>query len=175
MTNARSLLVGACAVAGALLLPLVGRQAFADEGTEAEAAARADLNALYKGDYRAAFVSKNPELFARHISPELQFVSYDGSSGGAEDLKGFVAARIESIERVLDHRVTIEHVQVDAGLITAVVTLTTVLDLRSPTGTVYRETSIGTYRDQFTKQPDGSLLEVRAELMRSHTNIAPTP
>jgi hypothetical protein len=171
MTTIRSTL----AITTALLLPLATSHVVADDVPPEVAAARADLDALYKGDYRAAFVSKNPELFTRHIAPELTYSSYDGSTGSAEDLKGFVSARIASIESVLDHDVTIEHVQVDGGRITAVVTLTTVLDLRSPAGTVYREISVGTYRDAFVKQMDGSLLEVRAELMRSHTTIAPKP
>jgi hypothetical protein len=172
MTIKRFTLATTTLLATALLIP---QAVTADEMSDEVAAARADLDALYKGDYRAAFVTKNPELFTRHISPELQYASYDGTTGSADDLKGFVAARIATIERVVDHSVTIEHVQVDAGRITAVVTLTTVLDVRSPAGVVYREISVGTYSDAFTRQLDGSLLEVSAQLMRSHTAIAPIP
>jgi hypothetical protein len=175
MTTKRSSFAAACVLTSALLVPLAAGHVAADDEPPEVAAARADLDALYKGDYRAAFVSKNPELFTRHISPDLVYSSYDGSTGSADDLKGFVSARIASIDNVLDHDVTIEHVQVDTGRITAVVTLTTVLDLRSPTGTVYREISVGTYRDAFVKDADGSLLEVSAQLMRSHTTIAPKP
>jgi len=41
--------------------------AASDDSTSVEAA-RADLDALYKGDYRNAFEQKNPDLFLRHIS-----------------------------------------------------------------------------------------------------------
>jgi hypothetical protein len=148
----------------------------AQSASDPAAAARADLDTLYKGDYRRAFVEKNPELFGRHLSPDLRYSSYDGSSASADELKGIVAGRIASIERVLEHNVTIEHVEVaDDGRITAVVTLTTVLDVRSSAGKPYQEVSVGTYRDAFVKRPDGTLLEVQAELMRSHTLVANRP
>jgi hypothetical protein len=161
--------------------PVLSSLTFSESVAEAApiddlAAARAALDTLYKGDYRRAFVEKNPDLFGRHISPDLQYSSYDGSSATGEQLKQFVAQRIAGIELVLGHNVSIEHVEVDAsGRITAVVTLTTVLDVRSATGRVYREMSVGTYRDAFVTQADGSLLEVSAQLLRSHTTTALKP
>jgi hypothetical protein len=152
------------------------RLAVAQQTPDPVAAARADLDALYKGDYRRAFFEKNPDLFGRHVAPELTYSSYDGSTADAEGLKAAVASRIATIERASEHNVSIEHVELGAdGRITAVVTLTTVLDLRSAAGKVYQEVSVGTYRDAFVKQPDGTLLEVRAELMRSHTLAANRP
>jgi hypothetical protein len=172
----RTWLSAAFAAAAPALLPPAALPAAAQSEPAEVAAARADLDALYKGDYRRAFVEKNADLFGRHIAPELRYSSYDGTSASADELKAIVAGRIASIERVADHSVSLEHVEVGAdGRITAVVTLTTVMDLRSPAGRVYAETSVGTYRDAFIKQADGSLLEVSAELMRSHTARAPRP
>ncbi len=169
-------LLAAALAAAPALLPLAASPAAAQSAPDAAATARADLDALYKGDYRRAFVEKTPDLFGRHIAPELRYSSYDGASASAEELKGVIAGRIAAIERVVEHSVSLEQVTVDeAGVITAVVTLTTILDLRSPSGKVYSETSIGTYRDSFVKRADGALLEVRAELLRSHTARAPKP
>ena len=172
----RTLFTAALLAAVPALLVPAARPAAAQQTPDAAAAARADLDALYKGDYRRAFVEKNPDLFGRHIAPELTYSSYDGLTAGAEDLKAIVAGRIGTIERVVEHNVSIEHVQVDAeGRITAVVTLTTSLDLRSPAGVVYNEISVGTYLDSFVKRPDGTLLETKTKLMRSHTVSAPRP
>ncbi|HEU4405462.1 MAG TPA: hypothetical protein VFS43_09250 [Polyangiaceae bacterium] len=172
----RAWLAAALAAAAPALLPPAASPAAAQSAPDAAQAARADLDALYKGDYRRAFVEKNADLFGRHIAPDLRYSSYDGSTADAEGLKAFVAGRIATIERVVEHSVSLEHVTVDeAGRITAVVTLTTVLDLRSPAGTIYTETGVSTYRDAFVKQADGSLLEVSAELLRSHTARAPRP
>lgn len=174
-TNTSRSLVVAVLVAAPVLLPTMAPEASAQPAATVEAA-RAALDQLYKGDYRRAFVEKNPDLFGRHIAPELQYSSYDGSTGTAEQLKQSVAGRIATIERVLDHNVSIEHVEIDGtGHIVAVVTLTTVLDIRSQTNRVYREISVGTYRDTFVQQADDTLLEVRAQLMRSHTTTALKP
>jgi hypothetical protein len=174
-TNTFRSLVVAALIAAPVLLPTTVPEASAQPAETVEAA-RAALDLLYKGDYRRAFVEKKPELFGRHIAPELQYSSYDGSTATGEQLKQIVAGRIATIERVLDHSVSIEHVEIDdAGRIVAVVTLTTVLDIRSQANRVYREISVGTYRDTFVQQADDSLLEVRAQLMRSHTTISIKP
>ena len=170
----RSLVV-AIAAAAPVLLPIAVPSPAAQAADSVETA-RAALDQLYKGDYRRAFVEKNPELFGRHIAPELQYSSYDGSTATAEQLKQAVAGRIAAIDRVLTHNVSIEHVEIDdTGHIVAVVTLTTVLDLRSQANRVYREMSVGTYRDTFVQQADGTLLEVRAQLMRSTTTTTIKP
>jgi hypothetical protein len=174
-TNTSRSLVVAILFAAPVLLPAMAPEASAQPAATVEAA-RGALDQLYKGDYRRAFVEKTPELFGRHIAPELQYSSYDGSTATGEQLKQIVAGRIATIERVLDHNVSIEQVEIDAtGRIVAVVTLTTVLDIRSPANRVYREISVGTYRDTFVQQADDTLLEVRAQLMRSHTTTSIKP
>jgi hypothetical protein len=174
MNTSRALVIAVLAAAPVLLSTMTP-EASAQPADTVEAA-RAALDQLYKGDYRRAFVEKNPDLFGKHIAPDLQYSSYDGSTATGEQLKQIVAGRIATIERVLEHNVSIEHVEIDrAGQIVAVVTLTTVLDVRSPSNRVYREISVGTYRDTFVQQADDTLIEVRAQLMRSHTTTAIKP
>jgi hypothetical protein len=132
------------------------------------ATARADLDALYKGDYRSAFVDKDPNLFLRHIHDDFTGIQLDGTQLNAEQLRQFFPVMVGSIERVLDHNVTIESLEVDdAGQIDAVVTLTTVMHRRSQAGVVYAEISAGTYRDTFVRGVDGTLMETRGEQLRS--------
>jgi hypothetical protein len=155
-----------------------GGTASADEtavdGPAAERA-RADLDALYKGDYRRAFVEKNPELFLRHIPDEFTSMQVDGSTADAALLRQFFPGVIASIERTLEHNVTIEQVVVSGEQIRAVVTLTTVTDRRSAAGVVYQEVASGTYVDTFERAPDGTLLEVRGEQLRQSTTAGPRP
>ena len=40
-------------------------------------AARRELDALYKGDYRRAFLEKRPELFLKHIAPNFFSTTVD--------------------------------------------------------------------------------------------------
>lgn len=175
MVVSRSL-VGALLAAPPLIFLCAVPEAGAQTADVSVETVRTDLDQLYKGDYRRAFVEKNPELFGQHIAPELQYSAYDGSSATGEQLKQIVAGRIALIDRVLDHNVTIENVEVDeTGRIVAVVTLTTVLDIRSSANVVYREISVGTYRDTFVKTEEGSLLEVAAHLLRSHVTTSRIP
>jgi hypothetical protein len=138
-------------------------------------AARADLDALYKSDYRDAFVQKNPELFLRHIADDFTSTQIDGTVANAELLRQFFPLFIQSVERVIDHNVTIEDVQVLDGRIEAVVTLTTVMDRRSPSNVVYNEISVGTYRDQFVRDVNGELKEVAGDQLRMTVTGAPRP
>jgi hypothetical protein len=138
-------------------------------------AARADLDALYKGDYRNAFEQKNPDLFLRHISDDFTSTMVDGTSASAEMLRQFFPLLIQSIDRVIDHNVTIEDVQIKDDQIEAVVTLTTVMDRRSPANVVYTEISIGTYLDRFVRDEDGVLKEVAGDQLRVSVTGAPRP
>lgn len=149
-------------------------QAASDDSTSVEAA-RADLDALYKGDYRDAFVQKNPDLFLRHISDDFNSTLVDGTSASAEGLRQFFPLLIQSIDRVIDHNVTIEDVQIKDDRIEAVVTLTTVMDRRSPANVVYTEISVGTYLDQFVRDEDGVLKEVAGDQLRVSVTGAPRP
>ena len=145
-----------------------------DDAT-AVAAARADLDALYKGDYRNAFEQKNPDLFLRHLSDDFTSTMVDGTSASAEALRQFFPVLIQSIERVIDHNVTIEDVQLKDGQIEAVVTLSTVMDRRSPANVVYTEISVATYLDRFVRDEDGVLKEVAGDQLRVSVTGAPRP
>jgi hypothetical protein len=138
-------------------------------------AARAELDALYKGDYRRAFVEKDPALFLRHIHDDFSSTQIDGSTGNADVLRQFFPLIIDRIERVVDHNVTIEDLQLKQGRIEAIVTLSTVMDRRSPTNVIYNETSVGTYRDVFVQGPDGELLEISGDQLRVSVTGAPRP
>jgi hypothetical protein len=147
-----------------------------DTDEDGVAEARADLDALYKGDYRSAFVEKQPELFLRHIHDDFTAIQIDGSTATAEQMRQFFPALIGSIEQVIDHNVTIENVEVDDdGQIDAVVTLTTVMHRRSQAGVVYAEISVGTYRDTFVREDDGTLMETRGAQLRSVVTGAAIP
>ncbi|HEU4405463.1 MAG TPA: nuclear transport factor 2 family protein [Polyangiaceae bacterium] len=146
----------------------------AAEDADAVAAARDDLDALYKGDYRRAFVEKNPDFFLRHIPDDFTSTQVDGSRARAAELRQFFPQFMAAIERTLEHNVTIEQVKVRGDRIEAVVTLTTVLDLRSPAGVVYNEISVGTYLDTFVRR-DGTLFEVSGEQLRSSVTGGPRP
>ena len=65
---------------------------------DAVGVARADLDALYKGDYKSAFVDKKPELFLQHIHDDFTAIQIDGSTANAEQLRQFFPAMIGSIE-----------------------------------------------------------------------------
>jgi hypothetical protein len=149
-------------------------QAASDDSTSVEAA-RADLDALYKGDYRNAFEQKNPDLFLRHISDDFTGTLVDGTSASAEVLRQFFPLLIQSIDRVIDHNVTIEDVQIKDDRIEAVVTLTTVMDRRSPANVVYTEISVGTFLDKFVRDEDGVLKEVAGDQLRVSITGAPRP
>ena len=148
--------------------------AASDDSTSVEAA-RADLDALYKGDYRNAFEQKNPDLFLRHISDDFTSTLIDGTSASAEGLRQFFPLLIQSIDRVIDHNVTIEDVQIKDDRIEAVVTLTTVMDRRSPANVVYTEISVGTYLDKFVRDEVGVLKEVAGDQLRVSVTGAPRP
>jgi len=147
----------------------------ASDDPAAVEAARADLDALYKGDYRNAFEQKNPDLFLRHISDDFTSTQIDGTVANAGLLRQFFPLFVQSIDRVIDHSVTIEDVRLKDGRIEAVVTLTTVMDRRSPSDVVYNEISVGTYRDQFVRDVDGELKEVAGDQLRMTVTGAPRP
>ena len=165
----------------AFVMSLLAAGAIGCDSTDAADAdavgvARADLDALYKGDYKSAFVDKKPELFLQHIHDDFTAIQIDGSTANAEQLRQFFPAMIGSIEQLIDHNVTLENVEVDDdGQIDAVVTLTTVMHRRSQAGVVYAEISVGTYRDTFVRDDDGTLMETRGEQLRSVVTGAAIP
>jgi|GEM_PF-5148672 len=141
----------------------------------AEERAYKELNALYKGDYRAAFVQKKPELFLKHIDPGFTSTSIEGFDFDATKLREFFTAMFTTMVRTIEHNVTIEDVDVAAnGEITAVVTLYTLIEFKGRKGGTYFVTTVGTYRDTFVRTP-GGLIEVRAQQLRNQTTTAPRP
>ncbi len=57
--------------------------------TITEDQAREILDGIYKGDYREAFATKNPELFLKHIPDDFTSVQVDGQTFNAEALRQF--------------------------------------------------------------------------------------
>jgi hypothetical protein len=115
-------------------------------------AARRELEALYQGDYRRAFLEKRPELFLKHIAPNFHSTTVDGTEYDAMALRQAFPRQFHNMVRVQEHDVTIEDVEVTSdGAIVAVVTLTTLIEYKSAKGRRYFVTSIGTYRDHFIR------------------------
>lgn len=138
-------------------------------------AARHELDALYKGDYRRAFLEKRPELFLKHIAPNFHSIAVDGTEYDAKALRQFFPRQFTNMVRVHEHDVTIEDVDITReGAITAVVTLTTLIEYKSANSRTYFVTSIGTYRDHFIRSPEGILLEVGGDQLRSQTITWPS-
>jgi hypothetical protein len=141
-----------------------------------EEAARADLDALYKGDYRAAFVEKKAELFLKHIADEFSSTSVEGFVFDAKAIREFFPQMIGNILKVIEHNVTIEDVKVlPNGNVSAIVTLYTVIEFRKAQGQgSYLVTTVGTYRDIFRKK-EGVLFEVSGDQLRNQTITALKP
>jgi hypothetical protein len=87
------------------------------------------LDALYKGDYRQAFLEKKPELFLKHIAPNFHSTLIDGTVYDAKALQQFFPKQFANMIQTHEHDVTIEDVDVATnGAINAVVTLNTLIE-----------------------------------------------
>lgn len=140
-----------------------------------EAQARAALDAVYKGDYRAAFVEKRPELFLRHIPDDFQSVSVEGNRFDAAALRRFFPTQFVNMVRTIEHNVTIEDVDVlPDGTVSAVVTLHTLIEFRGAGGQNYLVNTVGTYRDAWQNR-GGTWFEVRGDQLRNQVTAAPRP
>ncbi len=140
-----------------------------------EQQAHKDLDALYKGDYRAAFIDKKPELFLKHIDPRFHSTSVEGFDFDAKKLREFFPRQFATMVRTLEHNVTIEDVDVATdGKISAVVTLYTLIEFKGAKGGTYFVTTVGTYRDTFVRTP-GGLMAIRGQQLRNQTTTAPRP
>ncbi len=135
-----------------------------------EERARQLLDEIYKGDYRAAFVDQNPELFLKHIADDFRSVAADGSSLDANALRQFMEQRFQNHVRTIEHNVTIEDVDVrDDGTVSAVVTLYTLEEFEKANGDGnYLLTTVATYRDDWQER-DGFWYEIRGDQLRSQT------
>lgn len=146
---------------------------FAQTLTEDEA--RLVLDGIYKGDYREAFATKNPELFLKYIADDFTSSFLDGQTFDAEALRQFFPTRFTNQIRLIEHNVTIEDVDVlPDSTVSAVVTLYTVEEFSRADGGTYLVTTVGTYRDDFQER-DGQWYEIRAEQLRNQTITAPKP
>jgi hypothetical protein len=143
---------------------------------DAEDAARGDLERLYKGDYRAAFVEKRPELFLKHIADDFRSTSVEGMVFDAKALREFFPGMFSSMLRTVEHNVTIEDVDIlPNGNIATIVTLYTLIEFRRATGQgSYFVTTIATYRDEFRKT-GGVLYSVSGDQLRNQVITAPRP
>lgn len=140
-----------------------------------ESQARTALDAIYKGDYRAAFVEKRPELFLRHIPDDFQSTSVEGNRFDAAALRQFFPQQFETMVRTIEHNVTIEDVDVLAdGTVSAVVTLHTLIEFRGAGGGTYLVNTFGTYRDDWQNRA-GTWFEVRGDQLRHTVTTAPRP
>lgn len=140
-----------------------------------EAQARTALDGLYKGDYRAAFVDRKPELFLRHIPDDFQSTSVEGNRVSAAALRQFFPQQFQNMVRTLEHNVTIEDVDVLAdGTVSAIVTLHTLIEFRGANGRSYLVNTVGTYRDDWQNR-GGTWYEVRGDQLRNQVMTAPRP
>ncbi|WP_102127482.1 hypothetical protein [Deinococcus planocerae] len=140
-----------------------------------EAQARAALDGIYKGDYRAAFVDRRPELFLRHIPDDFQSTSVEGNRFDAAALRQFFPQQFQNMVRTVEHNVTIEDVDVLAdGTVSAIVTLHTLIEFRGAGGRNYLVNTIGTYRDDWQNR-GGTWFEVRGDQLRNQVTTALRP
>jgi hypothetical protein len=144
--------------------------------TLSEDEARAVIDGIYKGDFREAFASKNPELFLKYIPDDFSSRQVDGQIFNAEALRQFFPTRFANQVRLVEHNVTIEDIDIlPDGTISAVVTLTTLEEFTTADGNgTYFVTTVGTYRDDWQER-DGQWYEIRGTQLRNQTITAPRP
>ncbi|MBV9392349.1 MAG: hypothetical protein JOY96_10695, partial [Verrucomicrobia bacterium] len=129
--------------------------------------ALAALNGVYKGDYRAAFVEKNPDFFLRHIPDDFQSIAVDGSRFDAAALRAVFPQQFRTIVRTLEHHVTIDNLQVGVdGTVSTIVTLYTLIERHGVDERTYFVTTIGTYRDEWQKR-GGMWFQVRGDQLHN--------
>lgn len=160
--------LSAALIAGTSLFGAVAQDA------NAEAAAKTALDAIYKGDYKAAFAEKKPELFLKHLAEDFKSVGVEGNVLDVKTLRQFFPARFANQVRLIEHNVTIEDIDVlQNGTVSAVVTLSTLEEFKGANGN-YLVTSIGTFRDDWQKRGK-DWFELRGTQLRSQTITAPRP
>jgi SnoaL-like domain len=156
------------------LLLFTAMVTFAQTLTENEA--RNIIDGIYKGDFREAFASKNPELFLKYIPDDFSSRQVDGQMFNAEALRQFFPTRFTNQVRLVEHNVTIEDIDIlTDGTISAIVTLTTLEEFSSADGNgTYFVTTIGTYRDDWQER-DGQWYEIRGTQLRNQMITSPRP
>lgn len=146
---------------------------FAQTLTEDEA--RDIIDGIYKGDFREAFETKNPDLFLKYIPDDFTSALVDGQTFDAAALRQFFPTRFTNQVRLVEHNVTIEDVDVlPDNTVSAIVTLYTLEEFSKPDGSTYLVTAIGTYRDDWQER-DGQWYEIRGTQLRNQTITAPRP
>jgi hypothetical protein len=132
-----------------------------------ETALRAEIDAIYKGDYRTAFVEKKPELFLKYIPDDFQSESIEGQKFNAAGLRQFFPTQFPNMVRTIEHNVSIEDVDVlGTNKLSAVVTLNTLIEFKGATGVNYLVNTIGTYRDVWEKR-GAQWFEVSGDQLRN--------
>jgi hypothetical protein len=144
-------------------------------GPLSENAARAVLDNLYKGDFRSAFVDKRPDLFLRHVPDDFVSTMVDGSRLDAAAIRLAFPRQFTTMERTIEHNVTIEDVDVvNNRAISGVVTLTTLIEHRRADSGTYFVITVGTFRDDFVLR-NGVWFLQRATQLRGQTISSPRP
>jgi hypothetical protein len=133
-----------------------------------EAALKAEIDAIYKGDYRAAFVEKKPELFLKYIPDDFESTTIEGQKFNAAGLRQFFPTQFQTMVRTIEHNVSIEDVDVvGANKLSAVVTLNTLIEFKGAAGN-YLVNTIGTYRDLWEKRGT-QWFEISGDQLRNQT------
>jgi hypothetical protein len=138
------------------------------------AQAKAELDALYKGDYNKAWVNKQPELLGKHFSPQHIVSNIDGTTTTGAEVVELVRGAQQNLDRVPSHTVSIEDVTTEGNRIYAVVTNNLVLEYKSPAGQKWILHNQGTFRDGFEKTASG-LVEVSAQHLGQLVVTYPLP
>lgn len=141
-----------------------------------EMEARETIDAIYKTDYRNAFLEKKPELFLKHIPDDFKSTSVAGDVFDAKGLRQFFPTRFANQIRTIEHNVTIEDVDVlPDGTISAIVTLYTLEEYKRVQGDgAYLVTTVGTYRDTWQER-GGIWYEIGGDQLRNQVITAPRP
>jgi hypothetical protein len=161
MLKPQHLLVGMIASLAALGIGFTVAQ-----NANLEVALKAEIDAIYKGDYRAAFVEKKPELFLKHIPDDFVSESVEGQKFDAAALRQFFPQQFRTMVRTIEHNVSFEDVDVvSQNLLSAVVTLNTLTEFKSSTGN-YLVNTLGTYRDVWEKR-GGVWFEISGNQLRN--------
>jgi hypothetical protein len=146
---------------------------FAQTLTEDEA--REIIDGIYKGDFREAFETKNPDLFLKYIPDDFTSTVIDGQTFDAAALRQIFPTRFTNQVRLIEHNVTIEDIDVlPDNTISAVVTLYTLEEFSKPDGSTYFITALATYRDDWQER-DGQWYEIRGTQLRNQMITAPRP
>ncbi len=138
------------------------------QSTALESTLRAEIDAIYKGDYRAAFVDKKPELFLKYIPDDFISESIEGQKFNAAGLRQFFPSQFPNMVKTIEHNVSFEDVDViSATKLSAVVTLNTLIEYKGAAGN-YLVNTIGTYRDVWEKR-NGKWFEIEGNQLRNQT------